>query len=149
MELEVGAQVELVIGRFTHVGIIVLVDGAYEGMLYKNEVFQRVREGQNLTGYVKFVREDGKLDISLQPIGFVNKIAGNEATILEKLKQTEEGFLPLHDKSDPEEIKYHLKMSKKSFKSAIGSLYRGKLLVIASKGIYLTEAGKNKALPKK
>jgi predicted RNA-binding protein (virulence factor B family) len=144
MELEVGAQVDLIIGRFTNVGISVVVDGEYEGMLYKNEVFQRVREGQKLSGYVKFIREDGKLDISLQPIGFVNKIGENEAAVLEKLKQSETGFLPWHDKSDPEDIKYHLKMSKKSFKSAIGSLYKSKLLVIASGGIHITDAGRNK-----
>ena len=144
MELEVGTKVDLVIGRFTNIGISVLVDGEYEGMLYKNEVFQRVREGQKLSGYVKFIREDGKLDISLQPIGFVNKIGENEAAVLEKLKQSEKGFLPLYDKSDPEDIKYHLKMSKKSFKSAIGSLYKSKLLVIASDGIYVTEAGRKK-----
>ena len=66
MDLEIGEKVDLVVGRFTNVGISVLVDGEYEGMLYKNEIYQKVREGQKLTGYVKFIREDGKIDISLQ-----------------------------------------------------------------------------------
>ncbi|MFC2109772.1 DNA-binding protein [Bacteroidota bacterium] len=139
MDLEIGEQVDLVIGRFTNVGISVLVNGEYEGMLYKNEVFKRVREDQKMTGYVKFIREDGKLDISLQPIGFLNKISENEGVILEKLKSLEGGFIGLNDKSSPDDIKYHLKMSKKSFKSAIGGLYKAKLIVISSKGIYLTE----------
>lgn len=139
MDLEVGEKVDLVVGRFTNVGITVLVDGAYEGMLYKNEVYQKVREGQKLTGYVKFIREDGKLDISLQPIGFLNRIDKNETSVLEKLKASDSGFLALNDKSSPEEIKYQLKMSKKSFKSAIGGLYKAKLILIESDGIYLTK----------
>ncbi|WP_139959340.1 S1 RNA-binding domain-containing protein [Flavicella sediminum] len=141
MDLEIGEQVDLVIGRFTNVGISVLVNGEYEGMLYKNEVFKRVREDQKITGFVKFIREDGKLDISLQPIGFLNKIGENENAILEKLKSLDGGFIGLNDKSSPDDIKYHFKMSKKSFKSAIGGLYKAKLIVISSKGIHLTEDG--------
>ena len=83
MELEIGEEVDLVVGRFTHVGITVLINGTYEGMLYKNEVFQKVREGQKLKGYVKNLREDEKIDISLQPIGFLNKIDTNERFVLE------------------------------------------------------------------
>lgn len=138
MELEIGDQVDLVIGRFTNVGITVLVNDEYEGMLYKNEVFQRVREDQKLKGYIKFIREDGKLDVSLQPIGFLNKIGENENFILEKLKSLESGFIGYNDKSKPEDIKYHFKMSKKSFKSAIGGLYKAKLILITDKGIELT-----------
>ncbi|MGB2128844.1 MAG: DNA-binding protein [Flavicella sp.] len=138
MDFEIGEKVDLIIGRFTHVGISVLVNETEEGMLYKNEVYQKVREGQKLTGYVKFIREDGKLDISLQPIGFLNKIGENESYIMERLKVSEGGFLGLNDKSSPDDIKYHLKMSKKSFKSAIGGLYKAKLIVISEKGIHLT-----------
>lgn len=139
MELEIGEEVDLVIGRFTNVGISVLVNDELEGMLYKNEIFQRVREGQKLTGFVKFIREDGKIDISLQPIGFLNKIGENEAFILEKLKSLDGGFIGYNDKSSPDDIKYHFKMSKKSFKSAIGGLYKAKLILITDKGIELTE----------
>jgi|TARA_B100000767_G_scaffold246203_1_gene245592 uncharacterized protein len=139
MDFEIGEKVDLIVGRFTHVGISVLVNETEEGMLYKNEVYQKVREGQKLTGFVKFIREDGKLDVSLQPIGFLNKIGENESYILERLKTLEGGFLGLNDKSSPEDIKYYLKMSKKSFKSAIGGLYKAKLIVISDKGIHLTE----------
>ena len=84
MELEIGEEVDLIVGRFTHVGITVLINDTYEGMLYKNEVFQKVREGQKLKGYVKNLREDQKIDVSLQPIGFLNKIDANERFVLEK-----------------------------------------------------------------
>lgn len=139
MDLEVGEQVELEIGRFTNVGITVLINDEHEGMLYKNEVYKKVREGQKLTGYVKMIREDGKIDVSLEAQGFLNKIGTNETIILEKLKESEDGFLALNDKSNPEDIKYHLKMSKKSFKSAIGGLYKNKQIVIAAKGIFLVK----------
>lgn len=137
MVLEVGEKVDLVIGRFTNVGISVLVNDEYEGLLYKNEVFKRVREGQKVIGYIKKLREDGGIDVSLQPIGFLNKIGGNEAVILEKLKGLDGGFIGYNDKSKPEDIMYHFKMSKKSFKAAIGGLYKAKKIEISDKGIEL------------
>ena len=117
----------------------VWIDEDYEGLLYRNEIFQEIRERQRIAGYIKNIREDGKIDVSLQSIGFLNKIEGNEAVVLEKLKATEDGFFALNDKSSPEDIKYLLKMSKKSFKSAIGGLYKAKIIVIASNGIYLSK----------
>lgn len=137
MQLEIGEEVALIIGRFTHVGITVLINNEIEGMLYKNEVYRKVREGQKVTGYVKFIREDGKIDVSLQPIGFLNKIGENEAVILEKLKSLDGGYIGFNDKSKPEDIMYHFKMSKKSFKSAIGGLYKAKKIDISDKGIQL------------
>lgn len=142
MELEVGQKIEVVIGRFTNIGIRVLVEEEYEGMLYKNEVFQRVREGQRLDAYVKKIREDGLIDVSLQPVGFLNKIGENEAVILNKLKSLDGGFIGYNDKSSPEDIKYHFKMSKKSFKSAIGGLYKAKQIEILENGIQLVSETK-------
>ena len=77
--------------------------------------FNVFREGQKITGFVKFIREDGKIDVSLQPIGFLNKIGENETFILNKLKSLDGGFIGFNDKSDPEDIKYHFRMSKKIF----------------------------------
>jgi Uncharacterized protein conserved in bacteria len=139
MELEVGEKVDLVIGRFTNVGISVLVNDEYEGLLYKNEVFKRVREGQKVIGYIKKLREDGGIDVSLQPIGFLNRIGENETIILEKLQSLDGGFIGYNDKSKPEDIMYHFKMSKKSFKSAIGGLYKAKKIEISDSGIQLIE----------
>lgn len=135
-ELQIGDKVELLVGRPTNIGFTVLVDQAYEGMLYKNELFQRIEEGQKLVGYVKKVREDGKLDVSLKPIGFKKAVVTDEIFILNELKK-KDGFLPFNDKSSPDDIKYGLEMSKKSFKKAIGGLYKQKLITIDEEGIHL------------
>lgn len=136
MDLKVGDKVDLIVVRNTSIGFTVLVEGEYEGLLYKNELYQKIEEGQKLVGYIKKVREDGKLDVSLQAVGFKHTIVKNEITILNALKQ-HDGILPLHDKSDPVEIKYQLGMSKKAFKSAIGGLFRQKLIIISEEGIEL------------
>jgi len=136
MDLKVGDKVDLIVVRNTGMGFTVLVNEEYEGLLYKNELFQKIEEGQKLVGYVKKVREDEKLDISLQAVGFKQTIVKNEIIILKALKENK-GFLGLHDKSAPEDIKYQLGMSKKSFKSAVGGLFRQKLITISEEGITL------------
>ncbi|MDV7187343.1 DNA-binding protein [Lutibacter sp. TH_r2] len=138
MNLKVGDKVELLVVRHTDLGFTVLIDDEFEGMLYKNEMYQIVSEGERLTGYIKKIREDNKIDVSLQPIGFKQTIVGNELIILNALRKND-GFLALHDKSDPFEIKSQLEMSKKAFKSAIGGLYRQKLITLSNEGISLTE----------
>ena len=136
MEFNIGDQVEIIVVRQTLLGFTVLIEEEFEGMLYKNELYQKIDEGQKLTGFIKKIREDGKIDVSLQPIGFRKTIVGNEAKILEVLKSNK-GFLPLHDKSSPNEIKITLEMSKKAFKNAIGGLYKRKLITISEEGIQL------------
>ena len=138
MEFNIGDKIEIVIGRFTDIGIRVYVreDEEIEGMLYRNEVFKKVREGQKTAAYVKKVREDGLIDFSLQPIGFVDAIEVDKNKVLSQLER-EGGFLPLNDKSDPEDIKYHLQMSKKAFKKAIGALYKERIIEINPEGIDL------------
>ncbi|GGF78755.1 S1 RNA-binding domain-containing protein [Wenyingzhuangia marina] len=137
-EFEVGQEVGIVVGSFSKIGITVLVDEVCEGMLYSNEVYQRLEEGQRLKGYVKKVREDGKLDISLQPIGFRNSITKFQVQILNALR-AHNGFLPITDKSEPDTIKYELGMSKKAFKNAVGGLYKNKVVVLEENGIRLLE----------
>ncbi len=138
MDLKVGDKVALKIVRQTEIGFTVLIDEVYEGMLYKNELYKRIQEGDTLVGYIKKIRDDQKIDVSLQPVGFKRAIVSNEIKILNALKQNE-GFLPLHDKSNPDDIKYQLEMSKKSFKSAIGGLFKQKLITIDSDGIRLVQ----------
>ncbi len=138
MDLKVGDKVALKIVRQTEIGFTVLIDEVYEGMLYKNELYKRIQEGDTLVGYIKKIRDDQKIDVSLQPVGFKRAIVSNEIKILNALKQNE-GFLPLHDKSNPYDIKYQLEMSKKSFKSAIGGLFKQKLITIDSDGIRLVQ----------
>ncbi|MGY6648284.1 DNA-binding protein [Wenyingzhuangia sp. IMCC45574] len=135
-EFEVGQEVEVIVGSFSKIGITVLVNEVCEGMLYVNEVYQKLEEGQRLKAYVKKVREDEKLDLSLQPIGFRNTITKFQIQILNALK-AHNGFLPLTDKSTPDTIKYELGMSKKAFKNAIGGLYKNRVITIEENGIKL------------
>lgn len=137
-ELKVGDKVDLLVVRNTTMGFTVLVNQEFEGLLYKNELFQKIYEGEQLTGYIKKIREDEKLDVSLQPIGFKQTIVSYEIRLLKALKENE-GFLPLNDKTASEEIKYQLGMSKKAFKNAVGGLFRQKLITISEEGIKLAD----------
>lgn len=134
MDLKVGDKVDLIVVRKTGIGFTVLIEEEYEGMLYRNELYQKIEEGQKLVGYVKKIRDDEKIDVSLQAVGFKQTIVKNEIAILNALRQNE-GVLALHDKSDPNDIKYQLGMSKKAFKSAVGGLFRQKLITISDEGI--------------
>ncbi|TEW76408.1 DNA-binding protein [Gramella jeungdoensis] len=134
MDLKVGDKVDLIVVRNTAIGFTVLVNEEFEGMLYKNELYQKIEEGQKLVGFIKKIRDDEKLDVSLQAVGFKHTIVKNEIAILNALRKND-GFLALHDKSSPDEIKYQLGMSKKAFKSAIGGLFRQKLIIISEEGI--------------
>ncbi len=136
MDLRVGDKVNLIVMRNSGIGFSVLVNEEFEGLLYKSELYQKIEEGQKLVGYIKKIREDEKLDISLQAVGFKHTIVKNEIIILKALKE-HNGFLSLHDKSSPDDIKYQLGMSKKAFKSAIGGLFRQKLITISEEGINL------------
>lgn len=128
MDLQEGDKVDLVIGVQTDLGYTVLINEQFEGLLYRNEVFEDVEEGMRTEGYVKKIREDEKIDVSLRPQGFKNVIDSDTSKILEKLE--EKGFLLLTDKSSPESIKFHLQMSKKAFKKAVGNLYKQQLILL-------------------
>lgn len=137
MDLQIGDQVHLVIETETALGFIVLIEEEFEGLLYRNEIFTEIEEGMEVTGYIKNIREDGKIDVSLRPQGFRNVIDLDVEKILTKLKNSKEGFLLLTDKSSSESIKFHLNMSKKAFKKAIGNLYKQQLIVLKDDRIEL------------
>lgn len=136
MDLEIGQQVDLVIGIETHLGYTVLINEEFEGLIYKNEIFKAIEEGQRTKGYIKNIREDGKIDVALQPQGFKNKISDDVEKVLFYLKK-HNGSIKLTDKSSPESIKFHLEMSKKAFKRAIGKLYKLKKINILDDRIEL------------
>ncbi|MCS5489602.1 CvfB family protein [Algoriphagus limi] len=137
-DYEPGNEVEGLIFEKTDLGYKVLLEDRYEGLLYANEVFQQLQLGEKKRLFVKKRRDDGKLDLQLLPTGRVKYEEGAEK-ILEILK--EKGFLPLHDKSDPEEIKVLLGMSKKHFKQCIGQLYKAREIQILEDGISLSKKG--------
>ncbi|MDC1354613.1 DNA-binding protein, partial [Polaribacter sp.] len=124
MDLQEGDKVQLIIETETNLGFTVLIDEEYDGLLYRNEIFQDLEEGMEVTGYIKTLREDGKVDVSLRPQGFRNVINSDVDKVLHKLEASREGFVLLTDKSSPESIRFQMQMSKKAFKKAIGNLYK-------------------------
>lgn len=139
MEYAIGDKVSLIIGRPTNLGLNVYIgEEQRDGLLYHNEIFQSLEQGQVIDGYIKNIREDGKIDVSLQPQGFQNVIERNCTIILAKLKQYK-GHLKLSDKSSPEDIYEKLNISKKAFKSAVGQLYKQKQITIEEDGIHLVK----------
>ncbi|WP_046759033.1 CvfB family protein [Kordia jejudonensis] len=128
-------EVDLMVSRFTELGVEMIINQTHKGLVYNDEIYQELKLGERLKGVVKKIREDNKIDLSLQHIGYKN-IEPSAQIVLDALQQ-HKGSLPLHDKSDPEDIKRRLGMSKKSFKKAIGSLYKQKQIVITEDGIEL------------
>lgn len=133
-----GDEVEILIGRRNDLGYQVLISNDALGMLYQNEIFEPVRGGDVRKAYIKKIRPDGKIDVSLQKQGYVNKIPEAGEQLLTRLKK-EDGFLPINDKSSPDDIYNLLNMSKKNFKKAVGLLYKQKLITIEDTGIYLVK----------
>ena len=111
------------------------MDNKHKGLVFESDVFKPLAMGSRLKGYVKNMRSDHKIDVSLQPVG-PKMLEPTADLILEKLQQAN-GFLPLHDKSSPEEIKKQLHLSKKAFKKGVGILYRQRKINIQDDGIYL------------
>lgn len=133
-----GDEVDLIISHITDAGINVIVNERYKGLMYQNQVFNdAIKPGDRMIGYVKTIRPDKKLDIMLQKPGY-ESVEPNADIILEELRLNR-GFLRLNDDSHPEDIKTVLKMSKKTFKKAIGLLYKQKQIEIKDDGIYLVD----------
>jgi predicted RNA-binding protein (virulence factor B family) len=130
-----GQEVNLLVADETDIGYKVIINNMHWGLVYRNETFRDLEKGESLKGYIKNVREDDKIDVSLTPPGY-RKIEGIAGLILESLK-AHSGFLPVHDKSEPEEIYALFACSKKAFKQAIGSLYKEGLITIETSGIRL------------
>lgn len=128
-------EVNILVTHLTDKGANVIINGVHKGLIYLEDIFEDIRTGDRLKAFVKKIREDNKIDIVLQPPGY-RSIEPNAQYILEELKAAG-GFIPLHDKSNPDTIKDTLGISKKSFKKAIGSLYKDKQIVIKEDGIEL------------
>jgi predicted RNA-binding protein (virulence factor B family) len=135
IDVVAGDVVDLLIYSETDKGFNAIVNNLYTGLIYRNEIFDTIRIGDRLKGYVKQVREDNKIDLSLQKSGF-ELVDDVKWKILNLLKE-KNGFLPLHDGSSPEEIKAALQISKKAFKKAVGALYKEQLVKLTDKGVEL------------
>jgi predicted RNA-binding protein (virulence factor B family) len=130
-----GQKVSLLVYSETPLGYGVVVQDRHKGLLFRDQVHQRIAVGSSLTGYVKAIRPDRKLDVVLEPLGY-RKLEPAAERIFGELTAAG-GHLPLHDKSDPGEIQQLLQMSKKVFKRGIGILYRERRIEIRPDGIYL------------
>lgn len=124
-----GDEVDLLVYSRTDLGFNAIVNNLYKGLIFNSNVHKEIQCGDTLKGYVKQVREDGNIDLLLEPLGYRKSIDPTTETILTKLKENK-GCIYLTDKSTPEDIKEQLGMSKKAFKRGLGSLYKQKKVVI-------------------
>jgi len=134
-----GQKVALLISDQTEMGFIAVINGTEKGILYKNEVFQLLKIGQEIDGFIKKVRDDEKIDLCLQKPGY-NAINALSQKIMDKLQQRG-GFIAVTDKSRPKVIADLFGVSKKAFKKAIGNLYKKRLITLEKDGIRITTAG--------
>jgi predicted RNA-binding protein (virulence factor B family) len=139
IDLEEGEEVQLFVYEETDLGFMCIINNKYAGILYRNEVFKKLDVGEVIVGYIKKIREDQKIDLSLRKGGF-SGVQHEQQIIIDKLEQAD-GFLPYNDDSSPEDIKRIFQMSKKTFKQLIGNLYKQKVILLEERGIRLVGEG--------
>jgi len=135
-DLNDGDEVELLIAEKTDLGYKAIINNQYEGLIYSNEIFEEINVGDFKRGYIRQIREDGKIDLRLQPEGY-GHIEDAKLVIMKKL-ESNNGVLELGDKSTPEDIYKDLKISKKAFKKAIGGLFKERKIQISDYEVRLT-----------
>ncbi len=132
-DYEENQEVDIYVTNKTDLGYKAIIDNTYWGLLYENEVFKYLKRGLKTKAYIKQVRSDGKIDLSIEKSGY-EKIEGFAKEVLEVIEDNG-GFMKLTDKSSPDEIYKTFGTSKKNFKKAIGTLYKNKLITIEKEGI--------------
>ena len=130
-----GQEVDILVWQKTDLGFKVIIDNKFGGLVYKDQIFKYVHTGDRMKAYINTVRPDGKIDLTLQPTG-IRQTKEFSETLLEYLKENG-GYCNLGDKSDAEEIYERFQVSKKTFKKAVGDLYKRKLIIPAEKSIEL------------
>jgi uncharacterized protein len=133
--LHVEQAVDLLVYGETPLAYDAIINNRYVGFLYHSEVFRKLEYGERVRGYVKKIREDGKVDLILQPLG-IKGLDDLGRSILERIKH-QGGFLPVTDKTEPETIYEMFGVSKKKFKMALGALYKRELVSLESDGVRL------------
>jgi len=135
IKLRAGQEVQLIFYEFSELGAKVIIDGRYAGLLFKNELFGKYEPGTTGIGYVKKIRDDGKIDVTMRK-GGTQDLSGGRESFLRVLGERG-GFLPVGDKTSPEVIYELFGMSKKSFKTIIGNLYKKGIIDITKDGVRL------------
>ncbi len=139
LKIKAGDEAEVLIMQKTDLGYSAIINNEHKGLIYDNEIYREINIGQKLNGYIRTIRRDNKIDISLQPPGFRNSIDSLSDLLTRKLIENS-GFLPLNDNSSPEKIYETLGISKKSFKKTIGALYKSREIEITTEGIKMLPA---------
>jgi uncharacterized protein len=134
-EYEAGQEVDLLIWQATDIGYKAIINHFHQGMLYSNEVFQKLNVGQSIKGYIKKIRDDHKIDLSLYPTGY-SKVEGHDKVIMDYIS-SQGGFATITDKTPPEIIYNLFGISKKTYKNVVGGLYKRGLIVIEKDGLRL------------
>jgi predicted RNA-binding protein (virulence factor B family) len=134
-EYVIGQEVDLIVESETDLGYKAIVNNLHWGILYENEVFEQLDKGLKIKGYIKKIRTDNKIDLALQPLGYI-KVDPITQLIMDQLKK-EGGFIAVSDKSDAEMVYRVFGISKKTFKQALGALYKQRLITITPDGIRL------------
>ena len=135
LTVEEKEEVNLIVYRRSDVGYVVIINGLHTGLLYFNEVYEDLAPGDRLTGYIKKIRPDNKIDVMAGKRGY-ERVEGETEKILRLLKENR-GHLPYHDKSAPEDIYRFFGMSKKAFKMAVGALYKQRKITLGPSGMQL------------
>ncbi len=135
VQLSENEEVDLLLFKQTDLGYGAIINNLHQGLIYKNEVFTNLAVGDKVKGWIKTLREDGRIDLRLQKVGF--ELSDDAQDIILKKLAEKNGFLALHDASEPQLISKELGMSKKTFKKAIGGLFKSKRISIEENGIKL------------
>lgn len=137
-----GDETDLLVWQKTDLGFKVIIDNRFPGLVYKNQIFKDIRTGDRMKGYIEAVREDGKIDVMLQPMGW--RMTKETADVLLDYLETHQGVCLLTDKSPAEDIYQAFQVSKKSYKKAIGDLYKRRLITIEEDCIRLNKGGRRR-----
>lgn len=137
LEVEQGQEVDLLVYNKTDLGFTCIINGIHKGLIYHNDLFTDLEVGDSVKGYIKLIRENNLIDLSLQNLGFKHVLSSTDQ-ILEYLKANS-GFMNLTDKTSPDIIERKFNMSKATFKKSIGVLYRQRKVTLHDDGVRLVE----------
>jgi len=137
-DFEVGEEVSLFVANKSDLGYKLIINDSHWGLLHNQEVIRDLKRGETLTGFIKNIREDGKIDLCLRTLP--SEKTGDVAEMIMQLLRKEGGFISVTDKSSPEEIRTLFGVSKGNFKKAVGALYKKKIIKLEEGGIRLNDA---------
>ena len=138
LDVEEGDEVKILAYKRSDLGINVIVNGQYQGLIFKSDIHKTLQIGNTVTAYIKKIRADGKLDIVLEAMGYRNIIDSASKRVLAEL-QKNDGFIPYTDKSKPDDVRNVFNLSKKAFKKALGNLYKNKIVTLEKDGTRLVK----------